>query len=160
MNRPVPEDRFAEQTFLLPSGSGRWKARCPWEPSGLRPNRSQSLPVDGPIDAIVAGGVARRFAIAHLAEPRFASTFAIVAAELANNMAHHTSGGVLRLEWTPEALVIEAQDRGGAPLLHRGRGLGLGEGAVERLSDRVEVRLVPGGGREVRAVLLWREEPT
>ena len=125
----------------------------------MRTHRSQSLPIDRPIDAIVAGGIARRFAIDHCAGPRFAATFAIVAAELASNMAHHTAGGVLRLERTADGLVIEAHDRGGHPRARGGRGLGLGEGAVGRLSDRVEVKIVPGGGREVRAVLLWREAP-
>jgi two-component sensor histidine kinase len=122
--------------------------------------RIQSLPIDQPIDAIVAGGIARRFAIEHFAEPRFAATFAIVAAELASNMAHHSAGGVLRLERTADAFVIEAHDRGGAPGIRGRRGLGIGEGAVGRLSDRVEVRIGAGGGREVRAVLLWREART
>lgn len=114
--------------------------------------------MDRPIDAIVAGGVARRFASDHLADRRLAGNFAIVAAELASNIAHHSEGGMLSFERTRDALVIEAIDRGGRPRGPVRRGLGIGEGAVTRLADRVEIRVAVGGGREIRAVLLWPED--
>jgi anti-sigma regulatory factor (Ser/Thr protein kinase) len=120
----------------------------------------RSLPIKTPVDAIVAGGVARRFAGDLGAGPRFAASFAIVAAELASNIAHHASGGVLHLELLGSTFVIEAVDDGprpdGSDRPFR-RGLGIGHGAVERLSHRVSVRALEGGGRSVRAEIELRE---
>lgn len=112
------------------------------------------------MDAIVAGGVARRFAGDLGADPRFAASFAIVAAELASNIAHHATGGEIVLEHDGATLVVEAIDDGPLPVGPARRGLGIGRGAVDRLSTRVSVRALEGGGRCVRAELVFgRETP-
>lgn len=122
------------------------------------PGRRRSLPIGTPIDAIVAGGVARRFAADLGTGPRFAASFAIVAAELASNIAHHARGGVLHLELFGSTFVVEAVDEGPLPEGPHRRGLGIGKGAVERLSQRVSVRALAGGGRSVRAELELPED--
>lgn len=122
------------------------------------PGRRRSLPIGTPIDAIVAGGVARRFAADLGTGPRFAASFAIVAAELASNIAHHARGGVVHLELSGSTFVIEAVDDGPLPEGPHRRGLGIGRGAVERLSQRVSVRPLASGGRSVRAELELPED--
>ncbi|MEM6290367.1 MAG: hypothetical protein AAGA54_03850 [Myxococcota bacterium] len=75
-----------------------------------------------------------------------ASAAATATAELAQNIVSHAGGDGELDAWIEGAdVVIRARDRGPSPRL-RGRGLGQGRAAVERLMDRVEVTTNAEGG--------------
>jgi anti-sigma regulatory factor (Ser/Thr protein kinase) len=122
--------------------------------------REQCFPVRAPVDALVAGGVARRFAASGGADRRFSATFAIVVAELASNIVHHAEGGVVRLTHDHRTFIIEAIDRGMDHARVGRRGLGIGQGAIARLSDRVDVHPLANGGRSVRVEMTPAERTT
>jgi serine/threonine-protein kinase RsbT len=103
-------------------------------------------------------------------EPALQWSLAIAASEAATNMLKFAGSGILTLRLiagSPSWLELEARDRGPGipdadaaledgvseghslaadPRPHARRGLGLGLGAVRRLTDLLEIRANPGGG--------------
>jgi len=121
-------------------------------------------------DAAVVRSLTRRFGQKLGFAPKRAGEAALVASELATNIAKYAGVGEVTLCHDPidGSLWIVARDRGaGPPPLHeffadrvsRGRqqepddrvggGLGSGGAAVRRLSSEVHVLARPGGGSEI-----------
>ena len=117
---------------------------------------------------------ARTFALEAGFGPREATALAIVASELASNIVRHAGEGMLRLRrLEPAGVEVLAADRGpgipdvslalkdgysrgrfNAEVLLEGKtadSLGCGLGAVQRLSDEMEIQSTPGQGTSVRA---------
>lgn len=112
----------------------------------------------------------REFAAARGLAPALQWALAIAASEAATNFLKFAGSGLLTVrvvEGTPRWVELEARDRGPGiadpaaaledgvsegvslandPRLARRRGLGLGLGAIRRLTDRIEIRPNPGGG--------------
>jgi anti-sigma regulatory factor (Ser/Thr protein kinase) len=124
-----------------------------------------------------AATVARRFAEANGFPAKAQWEIATIAAELASNMVKHAGSGVLTLSFSPaDGLSVMAQDngtfigdpkeamqdgysRGGMREPHTVRpnaelpeSHGTGLGAVWRLSDRLDIALLPEGGTRVTAL--------
>jgi anti-sigma regulatory factor (Ser/Thr protein kinase) len=129
----------------------------------------EQIPIASWVDAAVAATAVRRFAERCGCGPRVAIELAIVARELATNIARHAGIGVIHVRATPDAIEIEAVDFGpGRPDIidpsvprpapsyvdddGRAReGLGEGLAAVRRLTDSLEASRVPDQGLSVRA---------
>ncbi len=135
----------------------------PADPDALK------LAVGDRSDLAVARSQILRFAAARGLDPRRAAELALAASELASNMLKYAGGGELLVLAEPDALLVEASDRGPGPPseaelfadgVSRGAarqpdqsittGLGTGGGAVRRLCDRVEILARPGGGTIIR----------
>lgn len=132
-------------------------------------------------DAATVSSRARAFARAAGLGVRAQWAVAIAASELSTNVVKFGLPGTLTLRLHPGpplALEIEAADRGpgftdpshalrdgvsegldqaalGAPVARR-RGLGLGLGAVQRMTDELTIQSRPGGGSVVVARMLLR----
>lgn len=133
------------------------------------------IPVAGWVDAVIARSIASRIAAAAGFRPRACQEIAIVVSELATNLVRHGGGGTLEIVLEGAAFKVTSLDRGPglrdiASALQdrysRGRmldgdnlersGLGCGLGAVQRLTDRMEIRERSGGGLRV---CVWKYLP-
>jgi anti-sigma regulatory factor (Ser/Thr protein kinase) len=129
-----------------------------------------------PVPELSAAGGVRRFAVALGEEAGFPAgplaNLAIVATEVATNIARHADDGrvLLRLRRDGERVGVElvAIDRGPgmADIVAASRDghstagtLGVGLGAITRLADEFDAYSLPGSGT-VLAVALWTSGPT
>jgi serine/threonine-protein kinase RsbT len=138
----------------------------------LRPQQHAGLeiPIRTRSDADCAAQEARLFAEAAGLSARAQWEVSIATSELATNIAKHAGQGTILLRLEPEALVVEARDRGAgiadvaAALVDGysegglrserprtpGEGLGVGLGSVQRMMDGVQVE--SDGARGTRIV--------
>ncbi len=118
-------------------------------------------------DAQVVASTVRATVLGWGLERTLAVRAATVAAELASNMVFHGGGKgrlVLRRDLCASKILLSAEDQGPGmsdPLTlfelrigHSSRGLGIGGGAIRRLSDHCEACTPPQGG--LRVLAEWR----
>lgn len=118
------------------------------------------------IDAFACAGAAMAFAAALGLTRRAQCEMAIVVSELATNALKYGGGGTVELiagTEPPHEIEVRVEDHGpglasdigdgftARPYAPDRRGLGLGLGAVRRLSDRVVLETPARGGTRVRA---------